>query len=61
MLSHLESWEIGLIALLIAVPIVLFGAIELIGRNNRRKAQKLAQRNKVAELEARRGGRDGRR
>jgi len=61
MLSHLEGWEIGLIVLLISVPILLFGAIELVGRMNRRKAQKLAQRNKVAELEARRAGRDGRR
>jgi hypothetical protein len=61
MFSHLDSWEIGLIVLLIAVPIALFGAVEMVGRMNREKARKLAQRNKVAELEARRGARDGRR
>ncbi|OQW48008.1 MAG: hypothetical protein A4S16_06570 [Proteobacteria bacterium SG_bin6] len=61
MFSHLDSWEVGLIVLLIAVPIALFGAIEMVGRINREKARKLAQRNKVAELEARRNARDGRR
>ena len=61
MFSHLDSWEVGLIVLLIAVPIALFGAIEMVGRINRAKARKLAQRDKVAELEARRGARDGRR
>lgn len=61
MFSHLDSWEVGLIVLLIAVPIALFGAVEMIGRINREKARKLAQRNKVAEVEARRNGRDGRR
>ncbi|OQW41605.1 MAG: hypothetical protein A4S08_12490 [Proteobacteria bacterium SG_bin4] len=61
MVNHLETWEILLIALLIAAPVLLFGAVELIGRANRRKAQKIAQRNKVAELEARRGARDARR
>ncbi|MBX9882284.1 MAG: hypothetical protein K2X73_09955 [Sphingomonas sp.] len=61
MFSHLDSWEVGLIVLLVAMPIALFGAIEMVGRMNREKARKLAQRNKVAELEARRNARDGRR
>lgn len=61
MLNHLKSWEIALIIALVALPIGIFGAIEVAGRMNRRKAKQLAQRDKKRELEERRGLRDSNR